>query len=694
MLHPSQKVRLALCRLCGTFLRQSCNTLLKQSLDQILSVLTTYIYDNYDNVKNLAKEEINSLVSVVQDLDAHNLLIVHKLELNFRECLSSLPGLLRTSNDVNKLALVRLLCGYCEILQNRLNTLLSNPLLWNRLSVALMEVLALDDSPNTGIFDLASDISIGRRRFLHFSNANIESAVQSLCRLIGQHCDLYTSFDHFSSVLRTSTTHRKQAAYALNQIFSGAFSLVSQECHIQSPINNLVKLKELSLTFIYELISSRQFQLPVTQEESDLYDGQLPEINIWDNATLCGLLLECFGTCLKILGPECDSILYDLLYPLVEVYTSDSPSVKSSAHAVLQELCSLIFYQEERKYPNIEELLEHNFDYLIDKVSRNLRFLVDYPRTPVVLSLVVQFCSRATLEQFSDVLRDIILLMTNDLGLLSTQLQLYLYSFKSILVKLETCIHPEKDTIEEEAKECTCPFVHLGVSIVDHVLHYLPDDPPALRLEVLQVVAAGARALRQRPRVLMPLIHKMWPGLINRLSDDVAPVRLQTLRTIQELNVCSADFVFRRIEKDVYPSLHSILSNPPKAPDLPPLHVILVTEPVYSFAYKLRCCALEFILGWLAGYQRFSLAVLDSLMMLTLPYLHPLQPKDLFEGALEIYSLLANKHPDVLWTFAHEFTEQLDRYRPASSRLKQYGAQALAVDMRPIAQVLGNIRIP
>ncbi|KAJ3630077.1 hypothetical protein Zmor_027092 [Zophobas morio] len=99
-------------------------------------------------------------------------------------------------------------------------------------------------------------------------------------------------------------------------------------------INNLVKLKELSLTFIYELISSRQFQLPVTQgslrphleyyctahdhfgvllEESDLYDGQLPEINIWDNATLCGLLLECFGSSILLSRPSAQTLLVMLL---------------------------------------------------------------------------------------------------------------------------------------------------------------------------------------------------------------------------------------------------------------------------------------------------------------------------------------------------------------------------------------------
>ena len=51
-------------------------------------------------------------------------------------------------------------------------------------------------------------------------------------------------------------------------------------------------------------------------------------------------------------------------------------------------------------------------------------------------------------------------------------------------------------------------------------MHFLSSKSPWLRLLVLDTIEAGVLALRQSEDQLLPMIHRVWPPMVKRFTDD------------------------------------------------------------------------------------------------------------------------------------------------------------------------------
>ena len=58
------------------------------------------------------------------------------------------------------------------------------------------------------------------------------------------------------------------------------------------------------------------------------------------------------------------------------------------------------------------------------------------------------------------------------------------------------------------------------VQVLEKCSHFLSSKSPLLRLVVLDTVEAGVQAISQSEDQLLPLIHRIWPPMIKRFTDD------------------------------------------------------------------------------------------------------------------------------------------------------------------------------
>lgn len=51
-------------------------------------------------------------------------------------------------------------------------------------------------------------------------------------------------------------------------------------------------------------------------------------------------------------------------------------------------------------------------------------------------------------------------------------------------------------------------------------MHFLSSKSPWLRLLVLDTIDTGAQAISQSEDELLPMIHRLWPSMVKRFTDD------------------------------------------------------------------------------------------------------------------------------------------------------------------------------
>ncbi|CAG8587118.1 1531_t:CDS:2, partial [Scutellospora calospora] len=119
--------------------------------------------------------------------------------------------------------------------------------------------------------------------------------------------------------------------------------------------------------------------------------------------------------------------------------------------------------------------------------------------------------------------------------------------------------HNEENITDEKPKptqsQATC------MKIIDKLLNFLTAASPQLRVLVLDVIRIALPVLRPIPHELYPLIHRIWPSVLNRLKDKEQFVVLGAARLIQEIAISCGEFFTSRVVQDVWPSFQELLSQ-------------------------------------------------------------------------------------------------------------------------------------
>ncbi|CAF0830975.1 unnamed protein product [Rotaria sordida] len=192
----------------------------------------------------------------------------------------------------------------------------------------------------------------------------------------------------------------------------------------------------------------------------------------------------------------------------------------------------------------------------------------------------------------------------------------------------------DDDDNNDEKKQDKHPWHKMLVSIVDVFQHFISHSNNHVRSYVLDAFPSLAHLLSTiDENLFLPLVHKLWPGLIYRLYDIDYNIRIRCLTTIQCLcNICS-DFVDRRIRQDILPILIQHLEN----------------NRLISSTNKLEYRYMKFLLiniGTIINAITININDIEKIILILFQYL---QIEELALNAYEQLILLIDKYSDIIW---------------------------------------------
>ncbi|XP_049436884.1 TELO2-interacting protein 1 homolog [Epinephelus fuscoguttatus] len=681
------------------------------------------------------------------------------LSENLHSLATSLPRLMRTSDDQKKLFVLNVFLGYLKVLGPLVSVVLNSAAHLERISKALMQVLELDvmdvrivEERSYGVTIETSSGSpdsytdhIQRKHFLYFTDEKIFSVLMEICRTLAYYGNLYLLTDHFLDLYQQSSAYRKQAAMVLNEIVRGAAGIAvategqGLDGQVRGHSANQEDLKEAVVSIMEEYTSLNNWHLITVSEETDRdrQDQQLlspPRLLSISNSNVNNtqanslqVIPSSFGTpssspsastihqlnsniwqlCIQLEGIACFAqalgrdfrpLLMTSLYPVLEKAGEESLLVSQAA------LGSMWDISKACGYPSLKELINENSDYLLNDISLNLQRLSQHPQAPRVLTVMLTHSDCSLLPLVGDIVQDVLMaldlsydhtaaLFCSVLHALMKALARWfpsscgrtsesarpkqtspdkeVFNVRQFLLdhrkqkELAEGIGIEEDDTEdlevpppmesEDAEDIGGPDVkaelasHLSITkdVMERCIHLLSDPSLRLRLKVLDVLELCVCVLREKENELLPMAHRCWPALLQRLTADDPLAVLRAFRVLCTLGETCGDFLRRRVSKEVLPKLSSSLAR--QAP------VSAKAGPIYThtLAYKLQLAVLQG-LGSLCQRLDLGEADLDAVCEACLPYLSCRQPIRLQEASLSVFHHLIQVDPDAFWFTLNE----------------------------------------
>ena len=201
---------------------------------------------------------------------------------------------------------------------------------------------------------------------------------------------------------------------------------------------------------------------------------------------------------------------------------------------------------------------------------------------------------------------------------------------------LQSTYHPPDASNDDEEieKPAEHPWHRMLVSIVDVFQHFISHANPQIRSYVLDAFPSLAELLSTiDENLFLPLVHKLWPGLIHRLQDSDWNIRIRCLNTIQCLCRICSDFVDRRIRQDILPILiQQLQSN-------------RLLSSINTLEYRYMKCLLTNI-GSILNALTINLEDIEKIVLILFQYLQ----NDSFASiAIEQLIILTTKYSDIIW---------------------------------------------
>lgn len=211
--------------------------------------------------------------------------------------------------------------------------------------------------------------------------------------------------------------------------------------------------------------------------------------------------------------------------------------------------------------------------------------------------------------------------------------------------------------------------IQIATDVMERCVHLLSDSSLRIRLKVLDVLDLCVVVLRSHRNQLLPLAHRAWPSLVQRLTNDDPLAVLRAFQVLRTLGAKCGDFLRTRFCKDVLPKLTGSLVT--QAP------VSARTGPVYShtLAFKLQLAVLQG-LGPLCEKLDLGEGDLNKVADACLIYLSAKQPVKLQEAASSVFLHLMKVDPDSTWFLLTELycPEQPAPPHPSLQRVQLRGA--------------------
>uniref|UniRef100_A0A8C1XLF4 TELO2-interacting protein 1 homolog n=1 Tax=Cyprinus carpio TaxID=7962 RepID=A0A8C1XLF4_CYPCA len=741
--HPHWRVRLELVSL-SHFLLSQCRQSVGECVGPLLEALVGAVNDEEPEIKHRCNAALDEVAQMGQTNDRQDFTDI--ISENLHSLASSLPRLMRTSDDQRKLFVLNVFLGYLKILGPKVDAVLTSAVHLERISKALMQVMELDvtdvkiieERTLTSSTDLRPDlhqIPSQRKCFLYFTDDKIFSALRTICRMLGYYGNLYLLVDRFMELYKESSVYRKQAALVLNEVIVGAagIGVETDTSRIDSSGTNQSRtnqedLKSSIMSVIEEYISLSNWHLPTASEALEgklesttslvssspernclqlLPASKSPTLhqlnsNIWQ---IC-IQLEGIGGFALALGTDFRLLLMTTLYPVLEKNGDESLLVSQAAFNAMCDLCKACDYSSPK------ELVIKNSDYLLNDVSLNLARPSIHPHAAQVLAVMFTHSDASLLPLVADVVQDVLTALDLSYDQRAPQFCSVLHSLMKALVRwFPATIGRQKTSSKEtQNKECVnlrqflldykkqkelaegigveeedpndlevppptsdedtdgpaekkeLPLhIQIVKDVMERCIHMLSDSNLRIRLKVLDILELCVCVLCEREDELLPMVHRCWPALLHRLTNDDPLAVPRAFKVLCVLGESCGDFLRKRVSKEVLPRLTSSLMKQAE--------VSARSGPVYThtLAYKLQLAVLQG-LGPLCVKLDLMEADLDRVIDACLPYLSCRQPIRLQEACLSVFRSLMELDSDLCWFSLNELCCPVP-YEPPHPRL-------------------------
>uniref|UniRef100_A0A673BAD2 TELO2 interacting protein 1 n=1 Tax=Sphaeramia orbicularis TaxID=375764 RepID=A0A673BAD2_9TELE len=681
--HQHWRVRMGMVELSDHLLA-TCSQSLGECVGPLLEALVGAVNDEEPRVRQRCEVALRDVSQRNQSCSAQTFTSI--LSENLHTLATSLPRLMRTSEDQKKLYVLNVFLGYLKILGPLVSVVLNSAAHLERISKALMQVLELDvtdvrivEERSVAVtIETSSTAHIQRKRFLYFTDDRIFSVLVEICRTLGYYGNLYLLTDHFLDLYRQSSAYRKQAAMVLNEIFRGAagIGVVTEGQRLEGGGQRAFEpatqeeLTAAVTSVIEEYISVNNWHLITVSMETDRLipsafasassSSSFHQLNsnIWQ---LC-VQLEGIAYFAQALGLSFRPMLMTSLYPVLEKAGDETLLVSQTA------LSSMWAMSKACGYPSLKELINENADYLLNDISLNLHILC-VGQAPRVLTVMLTHSDHSLLPLVGDIIQDV--LMALDLSydhtaalfcsVLHVLMKALVRWFPSSGGRTKESCRPSQTCADQEELDVQQFLMDYrkqkelaeGIGIEDedtedmgNKLHMSYNDmTPETVLRQLKVTYD--HVFVEKEDELLPMAHRCWPALLQRLTADDPLAVLRAFRVLCTLGETCGDFLRRRVSKEVLPKLSSSLAR--QAP------ISAKAGPVYThtLAYKLQLAVLQG-LGSLCQRLDLGEADLDAVCEACLPYLSCRQPVQLQEACLSVFRHLIQVDPDAFWFTLNE----------------------------------------
>jgi hypothetical protein len=220
-------------------------------------------------------------------------------------------------------------------------------------------------------------------------------------------------------------------------------------------------------------------------------------------------------------------------------------------------------------------------------------------------------------------------------------------------MKGATAQHDDEPTPDQVAPPTRTQVV--TAQILSKALYFLSHDSPFLRARVLSLIASAVPLLAlpdldaadpaaNRAADLMPVIHRAWPYILNRLSDPEPYVVVEAAGLVESLARNVGEFMSRRIVDDVWPRFKTLLGRL----DVEDRKSALSTQDRHSTSFRIYRSILQTLGDAARGVPLKEDVLWDQAVTLR-RFLSTEYHKDLQTLAAALYHSLGRLNADLVW---------------------------------------------
>nr|CCA20935.1 conserved hypothetical protein [Albugo laibachii Nc14] len=599
----SWKVRIAVANLCGILLTH-CRIALGIKFIKILEELLLL---QADQTKVVARKAQDILQNVFQCVEWERYAIEILPEIGHRISIHIETIALQSGTELERQPVRKMetLLGYIKALGTQLQPILDDrmPMILSYFAQAFqLETIEIDVLTHRTLYrcdgkDSSADaliVSQYRKRLGHFHDEGSVQIIKSLLRSIARIGTPVCFIDCAMDALQSENGFNAEVLFILNEFLSAYTTSNKNDQKI-----DLALVRRITDDFL----SSDAWQ----HRYSDTTCSQSHPA-----AIEASLMVECVGTCVEVLRGDFRDLLLQLLYPIVEKLGSIDVRIEQEALTTLQKITYFC------EYRSLEHLFEANMDYFVDALCMRLRLLELYPNTSSVIKSIVQYTnitSKALVDEMANSLlqsidlhqdtRHVSMLLqalsrlltnlehhkscqvknektqTSESSDTKSSLDEFLDQFSSVQYDEESendlksinivgastdydirdCMPIEHDEIQGKNDDAgaNVECEDLVVQIMERCGYFVSLPDPISCCLVLRILETGIKYLADSKEKLHPLIHRLWPSLLDRLEVTNQPILAASIRVLCVIIKLSKDFVGHRFVDKVWPEFKRIL---------------------------------------------------------------------------------------------------------------------------------------